>query len=103
MGDAAKATNGYTGAEIEAIVIKANQIAGRNGRKAGIVHPDDILDACGLIAQSTRDIQFMTALALAEVTDLELVPEAYRKQASDKEALHQEVEALAPKRTAREL
>ena len=104
MNQAAKATDGYTGAEIEAIVIKANQIAGRNGRAEGIVHPDDILKACKLIAPSTRDIQFMTALALAEVTDLELVPEAYRSQAANKEVLHQQVEALTPaRRTAREL
>lgn len=100
---AARQTDGYTGAEIEAIIIKANQIAGRNGRKAGIVHPDDILEACRLIAPSTRDIQFMTALALAEVTDLEFVPPSYRAQAANKEALEEEVRALAPKRTAREL
>jgi len=106
MQQAADLVLGYTGAEIEAIVIKANQISGRRGRPEGIVHPDDILEACGLIAKSTRDVELMTLLALAEVTDLEFVPEAYRAKARDKEALASEVKALAPesvRRTAREL
>jgi len=104
MKKAAGMVVGYTGAEIESIVIKANQIAGRAGCGAGIVHPDHVLEACGLIAKSTRDIELMTALALAEVTDLEFVPEAYRARAKDKVSLASEVEALAPVgRTAREL
>jgi len=104
LNKAAGMVDGYTGAEIEAIVIKANQIAGRKGWPAGVVHPDHILEACELIAKSTRDVELMTLLALAEVTDLEFVPDTYRVRAKDKEALAGEVEALAPvKRTAREL
>lgn len=104
LNAAAKSTAGYTGAEVESIVIKANQIAGRHGRPEGQLTGQDLLRAIGLISPSTRDIEFMTALALAEVNDLEFVPEVYRKRAADKPLLESEIESWAPKaRGAREL
>jgi SpoVK/Ycf46/Vps4 family AAA+-type ATPase len=105
MQQAAKLTDGYTGAEIEAVVIKANQLAGRNDRAEGIVHPDDVLQALEFIKPSTKDIEFMTFLALQEVTDLEFVPERFRQRAADKAALAEDIKAHTPKshRSAREL
>lgn len=104
MQKAASQTAGYTGAEIEAVVIKANQIAGRHGREAGIVHPDDILEALQYIPASTAGIEYMTLLALQTVTDLEFVPPRYRQQAGNKQSLQSDIEKHAPThRSAREL
>lgn len=104
LDEAAEKTAGYTGAEIESIVVKSNQVAGRNGRDAGVVAGEDLLHAVHCIAPSTRDIEFMTRLALVEISDLELVPQAYREQAKDKVGLHDEIEASRPVgRQAREL
>lgn len=103
MLSAASLASGYTGAEIEAVVRKAHKLAGRAGRPAGTVHPDDILAALHLIRPSTRDIEFMTNIALAMVSDMELVPERFRDRAADKKALETEIKAGQPVRSQREL
>ena len=102
---AGRLADGYTGAEIEAVVIKANQIAGRNDRPPGVVANADLLEALGYVKPRTGDVEFMTYLALAESTDLEFVPEAYRQKAADRGNLESAIEAHAPKhqRSARQL
>lgn len=101
LKEAAEKTDGYSGAEIESIVIKSNQVAGRSDRDPGEVAGPDLLHAVGCIASSTRSVEFMTALALAEVNDLEFVPEQYRAQAANKAALAEEIEAKQPRNTQR--
>ena len=98
-------TEGYTGAEIEQVVIKANQIAGRNDRPAGEIANDDLLEALQYVKPRTQDIEFMTYLALGECTDLEFVPDAYRQKAADRGSLEAAIESHTPKhhRSARQL
>jgi len=106
LRQAAKATDGYSGADIESVVIKANQVAGRDGQAAGEVCAKHLLYAIKCIAPSAQGVEFMTSLALAEVSDLEFVPEQFKGQAADKVALHKEIEATTPRtgnRGAREL
>lgn len=70
---AAARTDGWTGAELEALVLKVGELMD-DGHKQ--------LDAAKLALErfrpSTRDIEWMTDLALAEINDLDLVPPRYQ-------------------------
>lgn len=85
-------TAGYTGAEIEAITRKAANLA----LDEGITGEQALSQAAAKIRPTTQDIEFMTALALAEISDLDLLPPGYQERAQDKAALAQQIEALAP-------
>jgi SpoVK/Ycf46/Vps4 family AAA+-type ATPase len=92
------ATDGYTGAEIEAVVVKAVEVA-----EDDVLAPDKALDyAVGAISPSTSDIQFMTGIAIRECNDRDLLPPAYRGKLDDRAKLDAEIKATAP-RGAREL
>lgn len=71
----AEDTDGWTGAEIERVVIKAGAL--REDR--GISTNDAMKIALGLILAKTQDIEYMTEIAIAECDDLEFIPEEYRK------------------------
>lgn len=104
LKEAADKTDGYSGAEIESIVIKAHQIACRHDREPGEVGGDDLLQAVSYISSSSRDSEYMTALALAEVSDLEFVPLALRTKAANKAELAVQIEKTQPRdRGKREL
>jgi transitional endoplasmic reticulum ATPase len=99
LGLAAARTGGYTGAEIEAVVVKAYEVAQDDGREV----LERALDA---IRPSTADIELMTLLALREVSDLDLLPPRYRERLDDRAGLETEVEeklSRAPRRGQREL
>lgn len=68
-------TEGFTGAEIETVVIKANELALRDS--AEFVTADHVLQALKLTRRTTQSVEFMTAIALVEVNDLEFLPEGY--------------------------
>ncbi|MDP2779770.1 ATP-binding protein [Devosia sp.] len=84
-------TDDWTGAELEMLVLKAWRLAGRQGRDS--VDYALLLDARGRLKKSTADIRTMTDLALAEVSDLDLVPPAFRERASDKDTLQASIAA----------
>lgn len=72
----AEATDGYTGAEIEALVLKALEVAEDSGSdKVSNTHLAKALDA---YVPTTRDIQAQVRLAIAECNDKDLLPPAYR-------------------------
>jgi SpoVK/Ycf46/Vps4 family AAA+-type ATPase len=81
------ATEGYTGAEIEALVLKASEVAEDAGVQ--VVTMEHIRYALDVFRPTTRDIEFMTRLALEECNDLDLLPPEYREKLAEKRALRQ--------------
>lgn len=75
------ATEGWTGAEIELACSKASELyedADMNG--APITHADAVVGAVRKLRPATAGIAFMTALALREVNDEDLLPVWMRDQ-----------------------
>ena len=71
----AESTKGWTGAELESLTIKACDLAGRDG---GDVTGKHFKDALQFIRCATKETDFMTALAILEVDDLEFLPDSYK-------------------------
>jgi AAA+ superfamily predicted ATPase len=97
------ATEGWTGAEIEAAVVKAAELV-----------EDEVLEATQAIEAavqrlnpSTANIELMTYLAVAESNDRDLLPPKYQAMLSDRAALEEKTRSLAekaePSRGRREL
>lgn len=82
LQEAAEATEGYTGAEIEALVLKAAEVAEDSGSEA--IHVRHIRYALEVYRPTTQSIEEMTRLALEECNDLELLPPAYRQKLAEK-------------------
>ncbi|SFR12451.1 ATP-binding protein [Desulfoscipio geothermicus] len=78
----AEATEGYTGAEIEALVLKASEVAEDAGVRS--VDMEHLRYALDVYRPTTRDIEVMTRLALEECNDLDLLPPAYREKLAEK-------------------
>jgi len=76
LSGAAAQTDGYTGAEIEALVLKALEVAEDAGSK--VVTDEHLARALEAYVPTTRDIQAQVRLALAECNDKDLLPPAYR-------------------------
>ena len=72
----ARDTDGWTGAEIERLVIKAKGIYQDKGLNAAYA----MKDALKYIRAKTQDIERMTYLAVKEADDLEFIPEQYRTE-----------------------
>jgi AAA+ superfamily predicted ATPase len=90
-------TDGWTGAEIEAAVVKAAELV-----------EDEQMDTVQALEQavkrirpSTADIEFMTLLAVAEVDDLDLLPPKYRGLLDDRQELEAKLEEARPAGTRR--
>jgi len=82
-------TEGWTGAEIEAAVVKAAEIM-----EDEHVEPTWALcEAVQRLSPSTADIQLMTLLAVAECNDRDLLPPKYREMLDDRAALADKVKA----------
>jgi ATP-dependent 26S proteasome regulatory subunit len=82
-------TEGWTGAEIEAVVVKAAEIVEDED-----VEPTRALSqAVQRLSPSTADIQLMTLLAVAECNDRDLLPPKYREMLDDRAALADQVKA----------
>lgn len=90
----AKKTNGWVGSDIEAAMIKAYEIANRNGKEK--IFQDDIEQAISLIIPATQDVELWTNLALAETSDLELLPPRFRKD-FDKLKVEEDIRRLQKK------
>ena len=79
---AAVATDGYTGAEIAALVLKAADVAEDSGSDS--VRAEHLQYALEVYRPTTGDIELMTQLALRECDDLDLLPVAYRQKMMEK-------------------
>jgi len=82
LNRAAAATDGYTGAELEALVLKAADVAEDAG--SDVVLAEHIQYALEVFRPTTGDIEMMTQLALKEANDLDLLPPAYRQKVMEK-------------------
>jgi len=95
-----EATEGWTGAELESATIKALEIMQDED-----LNPSDALaEAVVRIFPSTKDIEYMTLLALNEVDDLDLLPARYRETRRNQAALQAKINEIRPtQRGQREL
>jgi ATP-dependent 26S proteasome regulatory subunit len=103
---AALAAEGYTGADIERIVLKALSVARKAGRDT--VSGMDLVHALRSIRINTKDRDSQIATALAVVNDLDLLPPTYRElaeaqAATESAAVPAPAVPLPPTRQARSL
>jgi len=83
-------TDGYTGAEIEAVTVKAVELAEDYG-----LDPAAALNkAVDAISPSTADIEFMTAIAIRECNDKDLLPPSYQSKLDDRQALESQIAGM---------
>lgn len=97
---AVTATDGWTGAEIEAATVKAIEL----------VYDEELspcaalAEACKRLSPSTSDIEFMTNLAIQECNDRDLLPAYYRSMLDNRQELAAKVEqGQAQRRGKREM
>lgn len=90
---AVEITEGYTGAEIEAICRKAAMLV----EDYAMDPAQAAVEAAKRIKATTRDLEYMTALALAEISDLDLLPPGYKELAQEPGAVEAIIEKTAPK------
>lgn len=84
-------TAGWTGAEIESIARKAKKLILL--KKMALT--EALIKATESINPSTKDIEFMTLIALQECqSDLDYLPEKYRLQAQNTSALQEKIETM---------
>jgi SpoVK/Ycf46/Vps4 family AAA+-type ATPase len=78
LAEAVEATQGYSGAELEAIVLLADQIAGLRG--AASVTLADVKEAVAdfIPNRNRRMIEYMELLAVFECSSRRLLPEVFR-------------------------
>lgn len=70
-------TDRYTGADLEALVLKASEVAEDNGKEVKI---KSMAHALWAYRPALKDNERMTALALKECNDLDLLPPEYREE-----------------------
>jgi transitional endoplasmic reticulum ATPase len=68
-------TKGWTGAEIEAAVIKAVELK----EDEGLPFTEALVEAVQRVRPSTADIEMMTRLAIEETNDIDLLPNEYKR------------------------
>ena len=76
--------------------------------KASQLLEDEKLDAETALSEavrrlkpSTADIQYMTDLALAEINDIDLLPEKYRRELENRPALEKRIADESERRSVR--
>ena len=85
-------TENWTGAEIEAATVKALEVVEYDGKS-----PEEAITyAIENMRPSTADTEFMTAIALQECSERDLLPEKYWPLFDDKKALKQRIQETAP-------
>ncbi len=82
LREAAEATEGYTGAEIEALVLKAAEVAEDSGEETILM--EHVRHALEVYRPTTQSIEEMTRLALEECNDMDLLPPSYRQKLVEK-------------------
>ncbi|MCX7922765.1 MAG: ATP-binding protein [Clostridia bacterium] len=71
-------TENYTGAEIEAVVRKAYEIANEDEAEGSILTDGILREAISKCRPSTQEVEFMTMLAVKECDDRDLLPDSYK-------------------------
>ncbi len=87
------ATAGWTGSELNNLIGKACQLAYFDGLAPAAA----LTSAVKRFRPSTREIEFMTAIALRECNDPDLLPERYRREWENREAVEEKIEQLQPR------
>jgi AAA+ superfamily predicted ATPase len=92
FGAIARATEGYSGAELEAVLLLADELAALTGAPA--VTDAHVMDAIADFVpnRNRRMIEYMELLAVFECSSRRLLPEQYRQMSN--EALQERLEAL---------
>jgi len=93
----AEATDGWTGAELEAVVVKARGLMRLRKVRLGVA----LTAAASSLSPSTSDIEYQTALAVRECNDTSLLPARYQAMLADRKSLDQRVKALRPEEPER--
>lgn len=89
------ATEGWTGAEIEAAVVKAVEVAEDRD-----MSPEEALTyAVQAVSPSTADIEYMSLLAIQETNDRDLLPPKYRQMLDDRQVLQARLKETRPEAT----
>ncbi len=88
--EAAKKTEGYTGAELESVVLKAWELAEDGGRTE--IAQEDLDRALERIRPSTAQVEFMTDLAILECDDKDVLPPEFRDRLDDRQAVEDRVQ-----------
>jgi AAA+ superfamily predicted ATPase len=83
LAEPVAATEGYSGAELEAIVLLADQVAGLRGSAA--VQLEDVLEAVAdfIPNRNRRMIEYMELLAVFECSSRRLLPEVFRSLSNE--------------------
>jgi len=87
---AAHRTEGYTGAELESVVLKAWELAEDAGRSE--IVQEDVEAALERIRPSTAQVEFMSDLAILECDDKDVLPPEFRSLLDDRKALEERVQ-----------
>lgn len=75
----AEASENYTGAEIETVVRKAYEIANEDVKEGNCLTAEILHDALRKCRPSTKQVEFMTGLAIQECDDKDLLPDKYKE------------------------
>jgi transitional endoplasmic reticulum ATPase len=87
--EAARRTEGYTGAELESVVLKGWELAEDAGRTE--FAPPDLTGALQRIRPSTAQVEFMTDLAILECDDKDVLPPEYQDRLDNRPAVEERV------------
>ena len=97
-------TEGWTGAELEKLVLKLLDLAEEPDGTTPPLTFQHLCQALAVIRPSTKNVEFMTKLALAEVDDLTLLPAPYRNLYDNRaETVDKEAEEVVRARGPRSL
>jgi len=83
----AKKAENYTGAEIEAVVRKAYELANEEEKEVAIITSDILFEALERCRPSTQQVEFMTLLAIKECDDKDLLSEKYKDMLNNQDAI----------------
>jgi transitional endoplasmic reticulum ATPase len=72
-------TDKYTGAEIETVVRKAYEIANEDDFTGNVLTQEILCDAIMKCRPSTKQVEYMTMLAIQECDDKDLLPDRYKE------------------------
>ena len=92
----AQQTENYTGAEIEAVVRKAYELANEDDIEGTVLTGDILNRAIMRCRPSTQQVEFMTMLAIRECDDKDLLPDKYKHLLDDRGWMDVQFRQLAP-------
>lgn len=88
--EAAKRTEGYTGAELESVLLKAWELAEDAGHAE--LTAEAVTGALDRIRPSTAQVEFMTDIAILECDDKDVLPPEFQARLDDRKGLEERVE-----------